>query len=86
MHEPFDIEGEIFEEGCQPLEEEQDFSHDSIECSKDLTKEVSYKDEALVCAPPSDEALQDPVSPAQDKENVVNHFPFPIFYDTLFYD
>jgi hypothetical protein len=84
--EPSDIEGDIYEEGCQPLEEEQDFSHDSIECSKDLTKEVSYEDEALVSAPPSDEALQDPISPAQDKENEVNHFPFPVFYDTLFYD
>ena len=27
--EPSDIEGDIYEEGCQPLEEEQDFSHDS---------------------------------------------------------
>jgi hypothetical protein len=84
--EPSDIEGEIYEEGCQPLEEEQYFSHDSIECSKDLTKEVSYEDEALVSAPPSDEALQDPISPAQDEENEVNHFPFQVFDDPLFYD
>jgi hypothetical protein len=28
--EPFDIEREIYEGICQPLEEEQDFSHDSI--------------------------------------------------------
>jgi hypothetical protein len=53
--EPSDIEGEIYEEGCQPLEEEQDFFHDSIECSEDLTKEVSYEDEAF--APLSTEAL-----------------------------
>jgi hypothetical protein len=84
--EPSDIEGEIYEESCQPLEEEQDFSHDSIECSKDLTKEVNYEDEALVSAPPSDEALQDPISPAQDEENEVSHFPFQFFDDTLFYD
>jgi hypothetical protein len=84
--EPSDIEGEIYEEGCQPLEEEQNFSHDSIECIKDLTKEVSYGDEALVSAPPSDEALQDPISPAQDEENEVNHFPFHVFDDPLFYD
>jgi hypothetical protein len=47
---------------------------------------VSYKDEALVSAPSSDEALQDPMSPAQDEENEVNHFPFQVFDDTLFYD
>jgi hypothetical protein len=84
--EPSDIEGEIYEESCQPLEEEQDFSHDSIECSKDLTKEVNYEDEALVSTPSSDEALQDPISPAQDEENEVSHFPFQFFDDTLFYD
>ena len=84
--EPYDIEREIYEEGCQPLEEEQDFSHDSIEYNKDLTKEVSYEDEALVFAPLSDEALQYPISPAQDKYNEVNHFPFQDFDDTLFYD
>jgi hypothetical protein len=51
-----------------------------------LTKEVSYEDEALVFAPPSHEALQDPISLAQDEENEVNHFPFQVFDDTLFYD
>ena len=56
---------EIYEENCQPLKEEQDFSHDSIECNE--TREVNYEDEALVIAPPSDEALQDPISPTQDE-------------------
>jgi hypothetical protein len=51
--EPYDIEGEIYEEDCQPLEEEQDFSHDSTKCSKYLTEELSYEDETLVSAPPS---------------------------------
>jgi hypothetical protein len=74
--EPYDIEGEIYEENCQPLEEEQDFSHDSIECNEDLTREVNHEDEALVISPPSDEALQYPISPAQDEENEVSHFPF----------
>jgi hypothetical protein len=60
----------------QPLEEEKDFSHNSIEYNKDLTKEVIYEDEALVSSPPSDETIQDPISPSQDKENEVNHFPF----------
>jgi hypothetical protein len=81
-----DIEGGIYEEIFQPLEEEQDFSHDLIECSKYLTKEVNYEDEALVSSPSSDEALQDPISPTQDEENNVSHFPFQFFDDTLFYD
>ena len=84
--EPSDIKGDFCEENCQPLEEEQDFSHDSIECNKDLTKEVSYEYEALVYALLSNEALRDPISPAQGEENEVNHFPFQVFYDTLFYD
>jgi hypothetical protein len=46
---------------------------------------VNYEDEALITAP-SDEALQDPISPAQDEENKVSHFPFQFFDDTLFYD
>ena len=84
--EPSDIEGEIYEESCQPLEDEQDFSHDLIECSKDLTKEVNYEDEALVFAPPSNEVIQDPISPTQAEENKLNHFPFQVFDDNLFYD
>jgi hypothetical protein len=47
---------------------------------------VYYEDEALVIAPPSDEALQDPISPARDEENEVRHFHFQFFNDTLFYD
>jgi hypothetical protein len=47
---------------------------------------VNYEDEAFVFAPPSDEALQDPISPAQDEENEVSHFPFHFFDDLLFYD
>jgi hypothetical protein len=84
--EPSDIEGEIYEENCQPLEEEQHFSHDSIECIKDLTRKVNYEDEALVTTPPSDEALQDPISPAKYEENEVIHFHLQYLDDTLFYD
>jgi hypothetical protein len=84
--EPFDIKKKIYEEHCQPLKEEQDFSHDSIECSEDTTRKVNYEDEAPVTAPQSDEALQDPIPPAQDEENEVSHFPFQFFDDTLFYD
>jgi hypothetical protein len=47
---------------------------------------VNYGDEAPVIALQSDEALQDPLPPAQDEENEVSHFPFQSFDDTLFYD
>jgi hypothetical protein len=49
--EPSDMKEEIYEEHFQPLEEEQDFSHDSIECSEDITRKVNYEDEAPVTAP-----------------------------------
>jgi hypothetical protein len=39
-----------------------------------------------MCTPPSDEAIHDPIPPTQEEENEVNHFPFHIFDDTLFYD
>jgi hypothetical protein len=45
---------------------------------------VSYGDG--VSAPLSDENIQDPISPAQDEENEVNHFPFQVFDDPFFYD
>jgi hypothetical protein len=47
---------------------------------------VNYEDEALVIAPPSNEAIHDPISLAQDEENEVSHFPFQFFANTLFYD
>jgi len=47
---------------------------------------VNYEDKEPVTAPHSDEALQDPIPPAQDEENEVSHFPFRFFDDTLFYD
>jgi hypothetical protein len=84
--EPFDMKEEIYEESHQPLEEEQDFSHDSTECNKDIIRDVNYEDEAPVTAPPSDKSLQDPIPSAQDEENEVSHFPFQFFDDTLFYD
>jgi hypothetical protein len=77
---------EVYEDHCQPLEEEQDLSHNPIECNKDITRDMNYEDEAPVTAPQSDEALQDPVPPAQDDENEVSHFPFQSFDDTLFYE
>jgi hypothetical protein len=39
-----------------------------------------------MCAPPSDEAIRNPIPPAQEEEDEVSHFPFQVFDDTLFYD
>jgi hypothetical protein len=84
--ESFDIKDEVYEDHCQPLEEEQDLSHNLIECSKDVTGKVNYENEAPVTAPLSDKALQDPVPSAKNEENEVSYFPLEIFDDTLFYD
>jgi hypothetical protein len=40
----------------------------------------------LICAFPSDEAIQDLISSVQEEETDVNHFPFHFFDDYLFYD
>jgi hypothetical protein len=84
--ESYDIRDEVYEDHYQPHEEEQDLSHNPIECSEDITRDVNYEDEAPITTPQSYEALQDTVPPAQDEENEVSHFPFPFFDDTLFYD
>jgi hypothetical protein len=82
--ESSDIRDKVSEDHYQPLEEEQDLSHNPIECNEDVTRNVDYEDKAPLIAPHSDEALQDPVTPAQDEENEVSHFDS--FDDTLFYD
>jgi hypothetical protein len=82
--ESSDIRDEVYEDHYQPLEEEQDLSHNPIGCNKDVTRNMNYEDEAPVIAPQSDETLQDPVTPAQDEENEVSHFDS--FDDTLLYD
>jgi hypothetical protein len=66
---PSVVEDEVCEDYYQPLEEEQESEKD---------------DEVSTCAPPADEALQDPVTPAQDEENEVSYFDS--FDDALFYD
>ena len=55
--EPSDIEEDIYEEGCQPLEKEQEFSHDSTEYNKELIEETSHEDEVLIFAPPFDKVI-----------------------------
>jgi hypothetical protein len=49
-------------------------------------EDVKQEDEMLMCAPPFDESIQDPIPPAQEEENEVNHFPFQIFNDALYFD
>jgi hypothetical protein len=49
-------------------------------------EDIKHDDEVLMCAPPSDEAIQEPIPPAQEEEDEVSHFPFQVFDDTLFYD
>jgi hypothetical protein len=66
---PSVVEDEVCKDYYQPLEEEQESEKD---------------DEVSTYAPPADEALQDPVTPAQDEENEVSYFDS--FDDALFYD
>jgi hypothetical protein len=80
---PSVVEDEVCEDHYQPLEEEQDISHNSIKCNEDDTGNWNYEDEAPVITPQLDEALQDPDTPAQDEENEVSYFSFD---DALFYD
>jgi hypothetical protein len=82
--ESFYVRDEVYENHYQPLEEEQDLSHDPIEYNEDVTRNVNSEDEAPIIAPQFDEALQDPVTPAQDEQNEVIHSDS--FDDTLFYD
>jgi hypothetical protein len=73
------------DEGYQSHDEEKEFTHDSIK--EDLVEGQEPEEcEILICASPSDEAIQGPIPPAQDEENEVNHFPFQVFDDALFYD
>jgi hypothetical protein len=53
-----------------------------------MIKELEPKknDEVSTCSPPSDEAIQVSISPAQKMDDEVSCFPFPYFNDTLFHD
>jgi hypothetical protein len=75
----------------QSHEEEQGITHSSFEEDEDVVEErepedIKHDDEALMCSPPSDEAIQNPIFPAQEEEDEVSHFPFQVFDNTLFYD
>jgi hypothetical protein len=68
------------EEGKQTI-----IQHGMIE---DMVEEMEpeQNDEVSMCAPPSDEAIQEPFSPAQQKEDEVSCVPFQDANDTLFLD
>jgi hypothetical protein len=52
----------------------------------DEEQEPKQDDEVSTCAPPSDEAIQEPFSPAQQKEDEVSCFSSRDSNDTLFHD
>ena len=68
--------------GAQEEGEQTIFRHGIVE---DMAEEMEPKknDEVSTCAPPSDEAIQEPFSPAQQKEDEVSCFSSN---DTLFHD
>jgi hypothetical protein len=52
-------------------EEEQEITHSSAKDNEDVVEEleledIKHDDEVLMCAPPSDEAIQEPIPPAQE--------------------
>jgi hypothetical protein len=68
------------EEGKQTI-----IQHGMVE---DMAEEMEPKqnDEVSMCAPPSDEAIQEPFSPAQQKEDEVSCVPFQDSDNTLSHD
>jgi hypothetical protein len=52
--------------------------------SKNLSKEQD--DEVSTCAPPADEVMQEPVSPVQQSEDEVSHFPLQNSNNTVLLD
>jgi hypothetical protein len=49
----------------------------------DEEQKPEQDDEVSTCAPPIDEAMQEPVSPVQQSEEEVSHFPFQDVNDTV---
>jgi hypothetical protein len=73
-----------YQESSNIRDEEQDLSHNLIECNENITRNVNYEDETPIITLQSDEVLQDPIPHAQDEESEVSHFHS--FDNTLFYD
>jgi hypothetical protein len=73
----------VSHENFEDTQEEKEQIVDQQDEDVDEEQELEKDDEVSTCAPPADEALQDPVTPAQDEENEVSYFSFD---DALFDD
>jgi hypothetical protein len=81
-HFPFqDANDTVYSEDEEEMEASDEVE---VPCCEIEDKETVHEDEAPVIIPQPDEALQDPVTPAQDEENEVSYFDS--FDDALFYD
>jgi hypothetical protein len=81
-HFPFqDANDTVYSEDEEGMEASNEVK---VPCCEIEDKEAVHEDKAPVIIPQPDEALQDPVNPAQDEENEVSYFDS--FDDTLFYD
>jgi hypothetical protein len=81
-HFPFqDANDTVYSEDEEEMEASDEVK---VSCCEIEDKEAVHEDEAPVIIPQPDEALQDPVNPAQDEENEVSYFDS--FDDALFYD
>jgi hypothetical protein len=81
-HFPFqDANDTVYSEDEEEMEASDEVE---VPCCEIEDKEAVHEDEAPVIIPQPDEALQDPVTPAQDEENEVSYFDS--FDDALFYD
>jgi hypothetical protein len=49
-------------------------------------QELEQDNEVSTCAPPADEVIQEPVSPVQQSEDEVSHFPLQNSNDTVLLD
>jgi hypothetical protein len=67
-----EVEERDLDEGFQSHGEEQEFTHASSKDNEDLVeerehKDIKHDDEVLMCAPPSDEAIPNPIFPTQEE-------------------
>jgi hypothetical protein len=80
-HLPFqDANDTVYSEDEEEMEASDEVK---IPCCEIKDEEAVLEDEVPVIIPHPDEALQDPITPAQDEENEVSYFSFD---DALFYD
>jgi hypothetical protein len=80
-HLPFqDANDTVYSEDEEEMEASDEVK---VPCYEIKDEEAVLEDEVPVIIPHPDEALQDPITPAQDEENEVSYFSFD---DALFYD